>query len=462
MELPLLVCLSPLVLRRNLAIPARKHFLMASRIVLLFTFRSKPILKAAMPQQKPPYSLNRITVLILAIGISFLFYQLIHGFFIALVLAAIFAGLLYPVNDRICGWLGNRRSIGSMVTLILTILVVLIPFVGFVALLVEQAISITKSLAPLAENTVSGNVTDLEKDLDYLFGEFPMLENIFPDRDALIKRLRNIINSMGDFIVNGLSHITSGTVNFFLQAFIFLFALYYFLLNGKEYLKLGLYYLPLADAEERLLLGKFTTVTRATLKGTVIIGLIQGTIGAVAMALAGIPNTVFWGVVMVVLSAIPAVGPGIVLFPAGAYLIISGNVVAGIAIIATAILVVGTVDNLLRPILVGKDTKMPDLMVLLGTLGGLAVFGISGLILGPLIAALFITAWEIYSETFRSSLFTVTMFDAEPPRFKVAEEEIEAIREGDPEKLEELAKEDVAHKRKPKEQGRPDHDRPSD
>jgi predicted PurR-regulated permease PerM len=122
------------------------------------------------------------------------------------------------------------------------------------------------------------------------------------------------------------------------------------------------------------------------------------------MAIAGIPNTLFWGVIMAVFSIIPAVGPAIIWAPAATYLIFSGNTVAGVGLALFGAIIVGNIDNILRPKLVGHEAELPDLMIFFGTLGGLALFGAAGIIIGPIIAALFVSLWDIYAKTFREQL----------------------------------------------------------
>lgn len=180
--------------------------------------------------------------------------------------------------------------------------------------------------------------------------------------------------------------------------------MFYFLTMGDVLLKKILYFLPLNDDDEQRLMARFTSVTRATIKGTLIIGLMQGTICGIAFAMAGIDGPVFWGVVMAVTSVIPAFGTAIVWGPALILFALLGNW-AGVGILAVVCGgISGNLDNFVRPKLVGKDTEMHDLFVLFGTLGGLAMFGILGIIIGPIIAALFITIWEIYGDTFKTYL----------------------------------------------------------
>jgi predicted PurR-regulated permease PerM len=149
---------------------------------------------------------------------------------------------------------------------------------------------------------------------------------------------------------------------------------------------------------------KFVSVSRATLKGTVIIGVIQGTLAGMALAVAGIQGAAFWGTIMTVLSIIPGVGTALVWLPAAIFLMATGSVASGVVLIVFCGAVVGSVDNFLRPRLVGKDTQMHDLLILFSTLGGLLLFGVVGFILGPILAALFVTVWDIYGAAFRDML----------------------------------------------------------
>ena len=169
-----------------------------------------------------------------------------------------------------------------------------------------------------------------------------------------------------------------------------------------------------------MMLNKFISVTRATLKGSLVIGALQGCLAGIAFAVAGIDNAVFWGTVMAVLSVIPSIGSALIWFPAAVVLIMRGDVSAGIGLMVFCGLVVGSVDNLLRPILVGKDTKMHELMIFFGTLGGIFMFGITGIFIGPLIASLFITVWELYGIAFKDFL----------PEVYYRKEQVEVLESG--------------------------------
>jgi predicted PurR-regulated permease PerM len=180
--------------------------------------------------------------------------------------------------------------------------------------------------------------------------------------------------------------------------FLMLYLLFFFMRDGEHLLEVIVRALPLGDDRERELFRKFAQVSRATVKGTLVIGFIQGALGGMMFAILGIQGAVFWGVVMSVLSLLPVVGTGLVWGPAALILIANGAWQKGAVLIVFGVLVIGLVDNLLRPILIGRDTKMPDYLVLLSTLGGLTVFGVSGFVIGPVIAALFLTVWTMFQQ----------------------------------------------------------------
>jgi predicted PurR-regulated permease PerM len=186
--------------------------------------------------------------------------------------------------------------------------------------------------------------------------------------------------------------------------FIMLYTMFFFLMDGNKLIDKILYYLPLEDHDERRMLNKFTSVTRATLKGTAVIGLLQGVLAGAAFAVVGIQSAVFWGAIMAVLSFIPGIGSALVWGPAVIILAATGHAAKAVGLGVFCAAVVGSIDNFLRPILVGRDTEMHELMILFGTLGGIIMFGVVGVIIGPIIAALFVTVWEIYGVAFKDVL----------------------------------------------------------
>jgi len=213
-----------------------------------------------------------------------------------------------------------------------------------------------------------------------------------------------LVAVVGSFLVSHLAATTRGTAVFFFKLFIMLYAMYFFLVDGAKVLDKILYYMPLTAKDKNRMVEKFVSVSRATLKGTFVIGLVQGGLAGMAFAVLGVNGAFFWGTIMAVLSIIPGVGVALVWIPAAGYLLAIGKPIAALLLTLWCVGLVGTVDNVLRPRLVGKDTKMPDLLILLGTLGGLVLFGAAGIIVGPVVAALFVTVWEIYGTTFKDVL----------------------------------------------------------
>jgi predicted PurR-regulated permease PerM len=195
-----------------------------------------------------------------------------------------------------------------------------------------------------------------------------------------------------------------GAVNLLFMAFAMLYTMFFFLMDGDKLLNKILYYLPLQDQDEQRILERFTSVTRATLKGTAVIGILQGSLAGLAFWVAGIPSAVFWGTIMAVLSIIPGIGTALVWGPAAIILAAGGSYLKAGGLCLFCAVAVGSIDNLLRPVLVGKDTQMHELMIFFGTLGGIFMFGVMGMIIGPIVAALFITIWEIYGVAFKDIL----------------------------------------------------------
>jgi len=197
--------------------------------------------------------------------------------------------------------------------------------------------------------------------------------------------------------------IGSGTLRGTIFFFLMLYLLFFFLRDGPRILDALIRALPLGDQRERHLLGRFAEVSRATIKGTLVVGIVQGTIGGIAFAVLGINAPVLWGTVMALLSILPVVGTALVWLPAAIVLILSGHIIGGIALILVGVFVIGLVDNLLRPVLVGRDTQLPDYLILLSTLGGLAGFGLAGIVIGPTIAAFFLSVWQMAEQEFRAA-----------------------------------------------------------
>ena len=232
----------------------------------------------------------------------------------------------------------------------------------------------------------------------------PFYETILPYQQTILQKAGQAVGAISKFLVDGLSAATVGTVHFVFMAFVMLYTMFFFFTDGNKLIEKMLYYLPLQSSDENRMLEKFTSVTRAMLKGTFLIGVMQGGLAGLAFMAVGIDNAVFWAAIMAVLSIIPGIGTALVWVPAAIILMAKGEVASGVGLALFCGIVVGALDNVLRPVLVGKDTQMHELMIFFSTLGGIVMFGVVGLFIGPVIASLFITIWEIYGVAFKDVL----------------------------------------------------------
>jgi predicted PurR-regulated permease PerM len=343
--------------------------------------------------------LRRVVLVVVALGISLLFLGMISEFLIALLLAALAAGILHPLNKRLAARLGGRRSLASGLSVALLFFLGIGPIVVFAVIVGVQAVEIAKSISPWA----SARLTE-GHGFNRLVERFPELEPLRPYRIQIFAKLSEVGSHLGSLAVGWVTAIARETFSFFLLLFVMLYATFFFLIDGRETLRKILYYLPLPPEDEERLVARVVSVARATIKGTIVVGIAQGGLGGLAFWVAGIDGAALWATVMAVLSILPGVGTALVWVPAVIYLFVTGHTLAAILLTVWCVVVVGTIDNFLRPWLVGKDTKMSDLLVLLSTLGGIVMFGAVGVVIGPIVAALFVTIWEIYGEVFRDVL----------------------------------------------------------
>jgi predicted PurR-regulated permease PerM len=337
----------------------------------------------------------------LVVAITAALLWMIAGFVEALFLAALLALFLQPVQDWLGERFGGRTALAASLAVLLAIVVVLLPLLGLLGLLAAEAAVLSETVRPWVDQQLADSEGLISRVLpDWL----PARDALAPYEAQITAKLGDVTSAAGSYLVSGLSRITQGTVQFFISLFVMLYALFYFLRSGSSLADSMLGCVPIAPENKKLLVERVVSVIRATVKGTFVIGIIQGGLAGFALYLAGIQGAVFWGAIMAVLSIIPGVGAALIWVPAVIYLLVTGQVWQGVALAVWCAVVVGTADNVLRPRMVGKDAQMPDLLVLLSTLGGLAWFGIVGIILGPMLATVFIAVWSIYREAFAEQL----------------------------------------------------------
>lgn len=331
----------------------------------------------------------------LVVVLTILLFFVLSGFFQPIFWAVLMGVLFQPVQNWFESRLKGRTSLAALMTLVVILVTVLVPTLLVAGAVADQGLQLYQSLQ------------DGEVDPGAIFES---LERSLPDEVvALLERAGIVPETVQDrisqaaidasgFIAGLAVSVGQNVGRFAAMFFIMLYLLFFALRDGETMLSKAMWALPLGDQRERDLFGKFAEVGRATIKGTLVVGGVQGILGGIMFAILGIQGAVFWGVVMIFLSILPAVGATLVWLPAAIFLMLGGALGKGVILLVYGFLVIGLADNILRPILVGRDTKMPDWLILVSTLGGLTSFGISGFVIGPIIAAMFLAIWTMFGE----------------------------------------------------------------
>lgn len=320
------------------------------------------------------------------------FFWVLGGYLTPMFWAVVLAVLFFPVQRWLTTRIGGRRNAATGLTFTLILATVIIPtvFIGLAVgnearLLVArlQSGEIDPGAALQWAESVAPRITQLLEDVGLDIGEL---------RARLSSAALTASQTIGGFAVAA----GQGAVNVGIGFVVMLYVLFFALRDGERMLELVVRALPMGDEREEALIGKFAEVARATIKSTVVIGALQGLLGGIAFAILAIEGALFWGVIMGVLSLLPAVGASLIWAPAALIMLAGDRWGAALFLVAFGIGVISMVDNVLRPVLVGRDTRIPDWLVLISTLGGLSAFGLSGFVIGPVIAALFLTFWSLF------------------------------------------------------------------
>jgi predicted PurR-regulated permease PerM len=342
---------------------------------------------------------RQVFLVLLVSVITIAFVAMIRVFLLTILLAAIFAALSYPMYQWHLRRFRGRSALAAIATLVVVLVLVIAPLLAVLGAGANEALRVTETARPHVERLL-----EQPGEFNRWLSLVPGYSYIEPYRAQIVLKAGELVGSMSAFFFAALSATTRATAVFIFHFVILLYTMFFFLTGGPGLLAGVLAYLPLTDADKERMLEKFVSVTRATLKGTVLIGGAQGLLGGLAFWAVGIDGAIFWGTVMTVLSIVPGVGGALVWVPAAIILLTTGEVWRGIALAGFCGLIIGSVDNLLRPLLVGRDTQMHELLIFFSTLGGLLLFGVMGFILGPILAALFVTVWEMFGSAFRSSI----------------------------------------------------------
>lgn len=341
--------------------------------------------------------LQQKTFLLMLIAVSLAFGWILLPFFGAVFWGAVLAIIFTPFYRRLLILMHQRQNLAALTTLLLCLIMVILPFTLMMATLLREGVAIYQRIQ-------SGEL-NFGAYFQQIMSALPSWMVNFLDRMGLtnISELKNMLSNGAlqgsQLIATEALNMGQNTFAFIISFGIMLYLLFFLLRDGAVLSAKIKQAIPLSTEHKRHLFSKFTTVVRATVKGNIAVAALQGILGGVMFSFLDIQGALLWGFVMAFLSLLPAVGAGLIWAPVAIYFLLTGALWQGVTLIAFGVLVIGMVDNVLRPILVGKDTQLPDYVVLISTLGGMVIFGLNGFVIGPVIAALFISGWDLFSST---------------------------------------------------------------
>ena len=342
-------------------------------------------------------ALQHAVFLLLLTLITVAFGWVLAPFFGAVFWAVILALMFDPIYQNIRTALRGRSNIAALLTLLLCLVIVILPMTLVTSTLVSEATG-------LAQRLKAGDL-NFRAYFQQILAALPSWLTDWLDRlglsnmQGVLDRVASGLAQGGQLLATNALAIGQNTFDFLVGFVIMMYLLFFLLRDGRELSTLVRNSVPMDRGHTHYLLNKFTTVVRATVKGNVVVAVVQGALGGLAFWALGIHAAVLWGVVMALLSLLPAVGAALVWVPVAIYLMSTGSVWQGIGLTIWGVVAIGLSDNVLRPLLVGKDTKMPDYLVLVSTIGGMSLFGINGFVIGPTVAAMFMAFWALFNRS---------------------------------------------------------------
>jgi predicted PurR-regulated permease PerM len=341
--------------------------------------------------------LEQKTFLSLLILVSLAFGWILLPFYGAVFWGTVLAILFAPFYRRLLARMHQRPNMAALTTLVLCLLIVVLPLTLITMAMLQEGLVVYEKIRSGQINFgtyFQQMVAALPQWLVRLLDRLDLL-----DINSLQQRLSTGAVQASQYVATQAINITQNTFNFVINFGIMLYLLFFLLRDGAKLAARIRDAIPMSAGHKRHLFKKFTTVIRATVKGNVAVAAAQGALGGLIFWFLDIQGALLWAVLMGFLSLLPAIGAAVVWLPVAVYFLVTGAIWQGVTLIAFGVLVIGLVDNLLRPILVGKDTQMPDYVVLISTVGGMALFGLNGFVIGPAVAALFIACWDLFSST---------------------------------------------------------------
>lgn len=336
--------------------------------------------------------------LLLLIVVTTLAFGWLIGPFIGAILWSVIAAILFaPLNTRLLQAMPNRRNLSAVVTLCVIVTVAVVPAMLLTAALLNQTTSIYDRIQS-GEIDLGRAFLEAERHLPDMVRNW-LAELGLSDFAALQTKISQSIATSFRTLASEAFNAGQSALGFFLSLGVMLYLSFFLLRDGTALVTTIQRCLPLPVEQRHLIVARFVTVVRATIKGSVIVAILQGLIGGLIFWALGIGGALLWGVAMAIFSLFPAIGTGLIWVPVTIFLLATGDIWQGFALFLCGFFIISSVDNILRPILVGHDARMPDYVVLIATLGGFELMGFNGFVIGPVIAALFMAVWEIFAGT---------------------------------------------------------------
>ncbi|WP_077003473.1 AI-2E family transporter [Variovorax sp. KK3] len=341
--------------------------------------------------------LQRNVFLFLLAIVTVAFLWILFPFFGAVMWAVALAILFTPLYKRLQKRMPGRRNLAALATLTICLVIVIIPLAMIAVSLVQEASLVTQRIR-------TGEI-NFGVYFQQILGALPRWLTNLLDRfglgnvEGMLSRFGQGAAQTGQLIATQAVSIGQNTFDFLVSFALMMYLLYFLLRDGAELSKTVRHALPMARPHTHFLLNKFTTVIRATIKGNVAVAATQGALGGLAFWVLGVQGALLWAVLMAFLSLLPAVGAALIWLPVAVYFLATGAIWQGVSLTVFGVVVIGLVDNIMRPLLVGKDTQMPDYIVLMSTVGGMALFGVNGFVIGPVVAALFMATWDLFASS---------------------------------------------------------------
>lgn len=331
-------------------------------------------------------------------GVTVLAYFVAKPFLIPFLMAGILAYLFSPVYYFFLKVV-RKKGAASFLTCLVIVLIIIIPLFFVVYLVVNETQGIIDNLSHNPQS-----IHETIKNLSDKFSALPFAKSLGLEKVFSGDTVISMVKSFSQGILQIFQGIYQSVAHFVFVVFIMFFSLFYLFIDGRKLIQKIIELSPLSDKYDRILIDKFSSIVRATVKGTLLMAIIQGCIGGILFWITGVSAPFILGILLAIASVIPSIGSGLIWLPVGIIMLLLGNIIPGIAILLTGALVMSTLDNFVRPKFVGKDTQMHPLLILFSTLGGIILFGISGFFVGPIVMSLFVVMWDIYALEFKSQI----------------------------------------------------------